>query len=115
MKIKTGVKSAGLAPETWKAIVIVDRIYEGVTGHGLVITSGTDGKHMPGSKHYKGEAFDGRSRDLSPGQVREIIAETKRQLPQWQVIAEGNHIHFEHDPAGRAAEDAQLRKKCIAV
>jgi hypothetical protein len=30
----------------------------------LVITSGRDGEHVPGSAHYKGKAIDVRSQDL---------------------------------------------------
>jgi hypothetical protein len=40
----------------------------------LVITSGNDGTHAPGSKHYKDKAIDIRSHDLAPDEQAAFAA-----------------------------------------
>ena len=63
----------------------------------VVITSGTDGVHMSGSKHYKGEALDLR---LPPIEWRgRFIARLGERLgPDYQIVVEDDHIHVEFDP-----------------
>ena len=58
----------------------------------VVITSGSDGQHMTGSKHYTGEAIDIRSFNLSdPEGFRGLF---ERALgPKFRVLLESDHIH----------------------
>lgn len=70
----------------------------------VVITSGTDGPHMEGSKHYTGEALDVRTRNFaSVRQLEQFLAVVTRKLgDDYQVIRESDHLHVEYDPrAGR--------------
>jgi hypothetical protein len=43
-------------------------VYYHLFGKPLIITSGLDSQHAPGSKHYTGKAIDVRSHDLDPGE-----------------------------------------------
>ena len=62
----------------------------------VTITSGTDGKHMVGSKHYSGEALDIR---LLGERTKEFMARLSSRLGSaYQVILEADHIHVEFDP-----------------
>lgn len=66
-----------------------------------VITSGNDSQHMPGSKHYTGEALDVRTRNIPadpPGLLTLLVTRLKRRLgPDYQVIVDPDHLHIERD------------------
>ena len=82
----------------FKAAVIADGVYNKF-GAELVITAGTDGKHMEGSLHYKGRALDFRTWNLN-GKEKEVAAELKKELgDSYDVVLEGDHIHCEFDPS----------------
>ena len=67
-------------------------------GYSCVCTSGTDGKHMQGSLHYKARAVDLRSRHVASDALPAIVSELKERLGKdFDVILEGDHIHVEHD------------------
>ena len=64
-----------------------------------VITSGTDGKHMEGSKHYTLAALDFRTSHWStPTQQVFITGMRSRLGRKYQVVHKRDHIHFEYDP-----------------
>lgn len=68
-------------------------------GYSCVCTSGTDGKHMEGSLHYKARAVDLRSHHVAADALPKIMDELKERLGKdFDVILEGDHIHAEHDP-----------------
>ena len=89
------------------------RIKDGVTPHNLIIcaaaanvgqalgldvtiTSGTDGKHMTGSKHYTGDALDIR---LLGEHTDDFAHDLGVRLgPAYQLILEVDHLHVEFDP-----------------
>ena len=58
----------------------------------VVITAGSDGQHMIGSRHYTGQAIDIRSFNLSdPEGFRGVF---ERALgPKFRVLLESDHIH----------------------
>lgn len=95
LKVKTGVKPknllimAGLANTSEKL---------GLT---LVITSGTDGVHMSGSKHYNGDAIDVRISNLKTAELRSVLTDLTSRLGPLgcQIILEDDHIHIEYDPS----------------
>lgn len=65
----------------------------------IVITSGTDGKHMVGSKHYTEEALDFRTSNLTKSQISTFKQRIKARLgPDYDVVLEKDHIHVEYDP-----------------
>ena len=79
----------------------------------LVITSGDDGTHMAGSKHYNGNAVDIRSHDLHGIQALMVVHLKKQLGDRYDVLLEdpggpNEHIHIEYDPrmTDAAAEQA---------
>jgi hypothetical protein len=70
----------------------------------MLITSGNDGTHMPGSLHYKDRALDFRTKHLSLADKKALVTAVKRRLGKdYDVILEyageaNEHLHVEHDP-----------------
>lgn len=94
VKVKAGVQPRNL--------VIMAAIANQAVGlpHEIVITSGTDGSHMVGSKHYSGEALDVR---ISNFPNKEAVATFARLLRlrlggDYDVVIEADHLHIEYDP-----------------
>lgn len=64
-----------------------------------VITAGIDGKHQPGSLHYKGFAWDIRTFNIPKDKLEEIRLLLKTKLgDDYDVVVEGDHMHCEFDP-----------------
>ncbi len=100
MKLKAGVKLEGVSWRIFYAAIIVEAVLK-TFGVDLVITSACDGQHMPHSLHYKGLAFDARSRELAPQFQTHARDEMKKELgPDYDVVLEKDHFHIEHDPKG---------------
>ena len=100
LRIKPGVGVGGLRPEIVLAIQVFYSCYSVLDKDGeAVITSCTEGKHMRGSRHYVGLAFDGRIRTLKEGQP-EMLADMLRECltKEYDVVLESTHIHVEYDP-----------------
>ena len=100
LKVKAGVKPRILV---MAAAVANVAFIQGLT---ITITSGTDGTHMKGSKHYTLEALDIRSKTFpSPLSKRTFMREVLARLgPGYQMILEQEgkpkeHFHLEWDPA----------------
>lgn len=99
MTLKEGVSLNGLDPIVYYHLTAIDAIHRVVVHRDAIITSGTEGKHMQGSLHYRGRALDLRTRDLSPSKREELRDALERGLgPGWDVILESTHIHVEWDP-----------------
>lgn len=70
----------------------------------MVITSGNDGAHMRGSKHYTDEALDFRTKHLTPHDKGLLCAAVKLKLgSDYDVVFEdrdgpNEHLHCEYDP-----------------
>ena len=96
--IKRGVNADGLQPEILSAIMEAREIYRDLNAE-LIITSLLDGKHMPGSFHYKGLAVDLRTRHLSNSDRMLVVARLRLALgPEYDVVLEKTHLHLEFDP-----------------
>ena len=99
LQFKDGVPIFGLQPEILYAIDRTNEIYD---RHGVdcVITSSRYGdRHSYGSLHYSGGAFDVRTRQLTEGQINDVVADLKSELGRdYDVIFESNHIHVEYQP-----------------
>lgn len=107
MEFKEDVVLA-LEPDMSKALPFIEQAHDdaGIT-RGAVITSGTDGKHMKGSLHYKGLAVDLRTSDLNVVQVSALAENLRIRLNgdrkadrPYQIIVESTpvHIHIEYQP-----------------
>lgn len=93
LKVKNGVTPKNLIIAAAIANVGWDLPFD------LVITSGTDGKHMKGSKHYTGEALDVRTSNIPKGEVGLVLNRLQTRLgSDYQVLLEADHIHVEFDP-----------------
>ena len=64
-----------------------------------VITSGTDGVHQHGSKHYTGEALDFRTRNMRRIEKAVLVNNLNEALgPDFDVVLERTHLHVEYHP-----------------
>lgn len=105
LKCKKGVMLQGVKSELLVAIYFAERVWE-EHGSQLTITSITDGQHSQNSLHYKGLAFDARTKDIGEAATKEaIFADLKVILTPlgYDVVFEGEgeaneHIHIEFDP-----------------
>lgn len=77
----------------------------GIQGLRACITSVMDGKHMVGSKHYEGNAFDLRTwaDEYGTQASRSEKAYLAYRLQEvlgcdWDIVIESTHIHCEYDP-----------------
>lgn len=95
--IKEGVQTPGIGLE------LLDGIIEAVVqytklGQSFKITSLHDGKHRPDSFHYQDLAVDIRTRDLGGITAASMANKIREALPpEYDVIAEKDHIHIEYD------------------
>lgn len=97
VRIKPGVKLHLLRPQAMLVIFMADGIWRELGEAELVVTSGSDGTHMEGSLHYQGLALDLRN----PRDPTAAAAVLRARLGrEFDVIAEGHHIHVEYDPKG---------------
>ena len=100
MQIKSGVKLTALAPQLLVGLMALHEEYDKLNVE-VVITSGTDGRHSVGSKHYRGDALDIRTRNLPDPQTTapQIVHRLRGQLgPDFDILFETDHIHMEYDP-----------------
>ena len=96
--IKKDVQLAGMQPQTVLAIVYAMHVCQ---RHSVdfTLTSVCDGAHSRGSLHYKGLAFDMRTRNMTPAEKRAVHVELRNALgDEYDVVLESDHIHVEWDP-----------------
>lgn len=99
IQVKDGVLLHGLSEEIWQAAQKADEVYKRFGADGIVITSGRDGTHMRGSKHYVGQALDVRTWTVPEDKHGLLVASLKDGLgPDYDVVLEKTHIHMEYDP-----------------
>jgi hypothetical protein len=58
------VNVASLVPELTTALAKLGRLHLDMFDEPIIITSGNDGQHAPGSKHYTNRAVDIRTKDM---------------------------------------------------
>ncbi len=95
LKVKTGVmpKNLVIAAAAINAALILGAPSD------VWITSGTDGTHMKGSKHYEGNALDLRRKNMTPDVLAQYLLVLKERLGRdYDVVLERDHIHVEYDP-----------------
>lgn len=97
MRLKQGVSLAGLKPEALAGMMLADEVFK-AAAIDCVVTSGTEGKHSPGSLHYVGLAFDLRSRALY-SLLDGVVQDLKGALgAEFDVVVAPTHIHIEFQP-----------------
>jgi len=100
MKVKAGVKLAGLKLEMRKVLYYADKIWENQDEE-LVVTSTTDGVHSAGSYHPYGYAVDLRTRYFTKGQLTYVAEKLQQALEaissKYVVVVEATHIHVQYN------------------
>jgi len=92
--IKDGVRLVGLQPQMVLAFVICEPILKEY-GQSIVITSGSDGRHSNGSRHYCGYGMDLRTRDMADDSKQKATDTIKLALGgEYYVQLESNHLHI---------------------
>ena len=112
MKFKDDIIMAGLHEKMRAVMVSADSIWR-TAGHELVVTSGLDSCHSPGSLHYCGRALDLRTRYFSDAEaahcanaLREVLGEEYDVVNHPHRYDRGGnllypgHVHAEYDPKG---------------
>jgi hypothetical protein len=100
VRLKPGVRLYGMRPEIAVGMSMASSVYE---SHGLdmVVTSVADGTHNRKSLHYKGLAFDVRTRNMDVVQQNAVVTDLERVMPTgWDIVLESDHIHVEYDWKG---------------
>lgn len=99
LSIKITAKLEGMSPQTVLGIVVATGVYASL-GYDCIVTSVNDGRHMDGSLHYVGDAFDLRTRHVESDCLKELITERLKAAlgSGYDVVLEGDHIHVEYDP-----------------
>lgn len=115
--LREGVQLHNLSPQIVLAIVVADQCHtvalEGKeetfgTLPDMVVTSVADGKHRPGSLHYRGEAVDIRTRHLSRVDANYFAEAVSEALgAEYDVVLERDppHLHIEYDPKLKRGKD----------
>lgn len=97
MRIKRGVRLSETMA-IWAMLTTAKEVVEDL-GVEFVLTSGTDGAHMPRSLHRKGRAIDFRTRKMLRNAKHRCAQEIRRRLgDSFDVVIETDHIHLEFDP-----------------
>lgn len=97
LKFKTGVNIDDVHQKTYSAMMICCIIYS-FYNLDCVVTSVKDGKHMAGSKHYIGKAFDLRIRQMTVYYRAQIFKKLKIALGKnYTVLLEKDHFHIQYD------------------
>lgn len=96
MRLAPDVRVYGLKTEILLAVMIAARLYD-KKGEDFTITSVIEGKHMSGSLHYVGYAFDIRPPMMSnPIAMQKDIRDALGD--DYDVVFEETHIHIEFQP-----------------
>src|SRR3972149_2144787 len=97
---KHGVEFSKVHPALLRGLADLADLLPGT----VVVTSGTDGKHMAGSFHYEGRAVDVRSKHLAPEKVEPVVRAFRATHDLeydllWEYVGTSNeHLHLEYDP-----------------
>lgn len=77
-------------------------VFRTVVNKPCVVTSGCDGQHQKGSKHYTYEALDLRRFHLEADELTPVAEALQRTLGKdFDVVIEGDHFHIEYDKKGK--------------
>ena len=97
--IKPGVLLENLTPQMVLGHTIVAAVFLSFYPATCRVTSGSDGTHMRGSLHPKGNALDYGTNHLLSEQRSKVAAACKEALGEnFDVVLESDHLHVEYDP-----------------
>jgi hypothetical protein len=96
LEVKPGVSLVLLRPQILIALRVLEALFDD-EGVACVITSGDDGTHKQGSKHYGGDALDIRTRTITQHKAQLIVQHARRALgSSFTVLLEHDHIHVQY-------------------
>lgn len=91
---KAGVRFQGFRPAAVRILLALARVSDRFE---VVITAGSDGAHLPTSRHYTFEALDLRTKHLGEAQRAAFLAALEADLgPAFTVLLEGAGTPNEH-------------------
>lgn len=100
-----------LVPECWRALLVVERVWEQRNYGPVLVTSALDGTHSHKSAHYSGRAFDVRIWSIPQDEREGVARAIRNQLPSGYDVVYGpghdTHFHIEWDPKGPAEDEVQ--------
>lgn len=97
MKLKIGVKLAGLQLPMRKVLIEADALWK-IYGRELIITSGLDKVHSPGSLHPYGYALDLRICYFARKYHKDLAKYLQQRLgDRYEVILRKTYMHVEYD------------------
>lgn len=102
IRLKPGVSLVKISPQILFAIIQAHEVFRDL-GEVLTITSVADDspKRLPNSLHRVGHAVDFRISELRGATAKDAGQRIKLRLTEeFDVVAEGDHIHVEFDPKG---------------
>jgi outer membrane receptor for ferric coprogen and ferric-rhodotorulic acid len=96
-------KTMQFSIEIEHAMQVADALSKAIAGKEIIITAGFDGKHMAGSKHYSGNAFDMRKWHYTNDELSTLFVNLCQNLGEdYDVVMEATHVHVEYDPKSNA-------------
>jgi len=96
MQIDNGAVLAGLHILMRKALGACEAIWK-ANGRpeGVTITCGINGVHSAASWHYYGLAIDCRTNYFQDSVKSKVVAQLKKELPDYDIVVHSTHIHIE--------------------
>ena len=97
---KAGVSLENVKPQTAVGMKLAEQVYMESGIEVMVVTSVNDGRHMTGSKHYTGEAFDTRIWGISTERLQMMLVRLNTLMDHlgFDIVLESDHFHIEYDP-----------------
>lgn len=97
VRVKTGVRFKEINDHCFTVCGVVSKAYQDHENVVPVLTSAADGKHMEGSYHPEGLAWDFRTRNLQdPHAVADIIRKRLREVDSCYDVVYGDAQHLDH-------------------
>ena len=98
MQIKPDVRVHGISTEILLAAMVVESVLK-TYPYSCMITSGIEGQHSNGSRHYIGNALDFRTNHIPQNLLSQVVSQIKAGLTQdYDVVLENDHLHIEFQP-----------------
>lgn len=98
LRMGTNARFTGLQPPALLGLIVATLQAQDNGAHILWVSSVTDREHSYNSLHYAGQAFD-LVLDPQPSDQRAAADRLGELLgSQFDVIAEGDHMHVEYQP-----------------
>jgi hypothetical protein len=107
LSFKHGVRIRGISPELIVGWSVANQVFDKF-GFDCMVTSCNDRHHSRGSRHYRGDAVDLRSKHVPVEKKRQIEQEVQRRLAPLEDFdffleaagTDNEHYHLQFRPKG---------------